>query len=151
MEDTVLFEIRGIGDELIVYEDKLTITPKGFLGLMNKSFKGTKTIYFNTITALEMRACSNPIMGGYLQFEVNGVREAAGPGDENTFIYMKSSDNEQIEKIKLFVEDKMRASKTQPQSSQSTADELAKLADLKSKGIISEDEFNKAKSKLLGI
>jgi hypothetical protein len=31
----------------------------------------------------------------------------------------------------------------------STADELAKLADLKEKGVISDDEFDRAKSKLL--
>jgi Short C-terminal domain/Phospholipase_D-nuclease N-terminal len=31
----------------------------------------------------------------------------------------------------------------------STADELAKLADLKAKGVLSDDEFDRAKSKLL--
>jgi hypothetical protein len=151
MEDTPVFQIRGMQDELVVYEDKLTITPKGFIGLMNKSFKGTKTIYFNTITGLEMRSCSNPLMGGYLQFEVNGVRGSEGVSDENTFLYVKTSDNEMVEKIKLFVEGKMTASKAQPQSAPSTADEIAKLADLKAKGVISEDDFNKAKNKLLGI
>lgn len=55
--------------------------------------------------------------------------------------------------ISIIIDDVDRNQKTSQQSnnSNSVADELAKLADLKSKGIITEEEFNAQKSKLLNL
>ena len=55
--------------------------------------------------------------------------------------------------ISIIIDDVDRNQRTLQQSnnSNSIADELAKLADLKSKGIITEEEFNAQKSKLLNL
>lgn len=55
--------------------------------------------------------------------------------------------------ISIIIDDVDRKQKTSQQinNSNSIADELAKLADLKNKGIITEEEFNIQKSKLLNL
>lgn len=55
--------------------------------------------------------------------------------------------------ISIIIDDVDRRQKTSQQNnnSNSIADELAKLADLKNKGIITEEEFNTQKSKLLNL
>lgn len=41
--------MKGVGELLEVFDDKVTITPKGVLGFMAKGLKGTKTIPFSSI------------------------------------------------------------------------------------------------------
>jgi hypothetical protein len=155
MEQKPVFAMKGLQDELLIFEDKLTITPKGVLGFLNKGLQGTKSIPFSSITAVQYKKAGD-IVSGYLQFSIFGGRESTGgifaaATDENSFVFSGASSNEFAEKIKDYIEDKIKAGKSSSAPSVSSADELAKHFGLKEKGIISEEEFNKAKNKLLGI
>lgn len=151
-----VYEMKGVGELLVVYEDKLTITPKGVLGFMSKGLKGTKTIPFGSITGIQLKE-AGAVISGYIQFTIPGGNESKGgvfsaASDENTFMFAEKKNNELAIKIKEYIESavlKLRA----PQATVSTtslSDELQKLAKLREQGILSDEEFQSAKKRLIG-
>lgn len=150
-----LHSIKGVQDLLEVYESKLTITPKGVLGLMNKGLKGTKEIPFLSITAVQLKM-AGALTNGYIQFTVPGGNESRGglfaaTKDENTFVFTRKH-NEVVVQLKQFIEGRigeMRAPPSVPPSA-SLSDELLKLANLRDAGVLSEEEFTAAKARLIG-
>jgi hypothetical protein len=153
-----IYSIRGIQDLLEVFEAKLTITPKGFTGLMNKGLKGTKTIPFSSISAMQLKQAG--FFSGYLQFTLSGGTESkagllAATKDENTFMFRWN--NETMVEIRDFIEARQRQTPRSLTASsppaipqiQSIADELAKLVILQEKGFLTIEEFEAAKSALI--
>ena len=151
-----IYSMKGVQDLLEVYEDKVTITPKGFTGLVNKGLKGTKTIPFVSISAVQFK--KSGWTSGYLQFTLTGGIESRGgvfeaTKDENTFMFAGAPANIQAEKIRAYIEGRMHEMRSQPMQAAapvSVADELSKLAGLKEKGVLSEAEFQEAKRRLIG-
>ena len=98
-------------------------------------------------------------MSGYLQFTVPGGNESRGgildaTKDENTFMF--AGDNEKAEKIKIYIEKRIQEIRSNASTSMaqqapvfSLSEELEKLASLKEKGVLSEEEFAVAKKRLL--
>jgi|GEM_PF-1104402 len=150
-----VFVMKGINDLLEVFDDKVTITPKGLIGAINKGFKGTKSIPFFSISAIQFK--KSGVLSGYLQFSIPGGNESrrgilAATKDENTFMFAGPKANEEAIKIKDYIEQgiaKIRAPQHAAAAPASVADELMKLADLRSKGILSDEEFAAAKASLL--
>jgi hypothetical protein len=156
MSSEPVYSIKGVQDTLEVYDNKVTITPKGVMGFLNKGMKGTKTIPFSSITAVQYKKAGG-FTNGYLQFSLLGGIESRGgllaaTQDENTFMFA-SKLNKKVEEIKKYIENKVESLKetaSQKQSPLSISDELEKLAALKEKGIITEEEFQSAKKQLIG-
>jgi len=152
-----IHKVSGSIGDLEVFEDKLTITPKGLGGIVESGgLRGPKTIPFASITAIKHRRAGG-FLPGYIQFELPG-----GLQEENTILggnvrqnifFFKSNGNEKIEEIKAFIERKISEIKNHNTTiaSSSPTDELIKLARLKEQGLLSEEEFSKAKQKILGI
>lgn len=150
--------MEGVAAVLEVFEDKLTLTSTGVLGLLSRGLKGTKTIPFFSITAIQFKRAG--LTNGYLQFTILGGNESRGgifeaAGDENTFMFANQEWNNRFaESIKEFIEGRIRELRHPKASTQTDsgrlADELRKLADLKSEGVLSEAEFEAAKKRLLG-
>lgn len=148
-----IYTMKGVGELLEVYEDKVAITPKGMMGFLVKGLKGTKTIPFFSITAIQFK--KSGLVSGYLQFTVPGGIESRGgafaaAADENTFMF--KGHNELALEIKDYIEKRIQELHN-PQvisSGSSVSDELQKLADMKAEGILSEEEFRTAKKRLLG-
>jgi len=151
----VLFTIEGVNSLLKVYENKLTITPKGIMGFMSKGIKGTKTIPFLSITAIQFKE-AGPVLSGYIQFTISGGKESTGGifaavEDENTFMFAGEENNELSIKVKEYIElsiHNLRVQKTTVPSA-NLSDEIQKLAMLKEQGILSDEEFKAAKKKLI--
>lgn len=83
--------MKGVQDLLEVFEDRVTITPKGVLGFLNKGVKGTKEIPFTSIVAVQFKEAGT-VFSGYLQFTIPGGNENTGgilaaTKDENTFMF----------------------------------------------------------------
>jgi hypothetical protein len=155
-----VYKVNGVSGDLEVFEDKLTIAPRGVLGFMTKGLKGTKTIPFRSITAVQHRQ-AGVILSGYLQFTLPGGNESRGgvfsaASDENTFMYAGVDKNKVIEEVKAYIERRSGELRNEDRESPvalsggSTADELAKLARLRDQGVLTEEEFAKAKQRLLG-
>jgi hypothetical protein len=155
MEKEPVFKMKGVGDELEVFEDKLTITPKGMLGLMAKGLKGTKTIPFTSITATQFK--KSGLISGYIQFTLHGGKESTGgalaaASDENSFMF--AGQNELAEKVRDYIEERVQAVKVHPATGSdavSKADEIRKYKALADDGIISMEEFEQKKKQLLGL
>lgn len=152
-----LYTMKGVQDLLEVFEDKVTITPKGVLGFMNKGLKGAKTIPFSSISAIQFKE-AGAVFSGYIQFTIPGGNESKGglmaaTKDENTFMFAEKKNNELAIEIKDYIEKAihdLRIPNTTNSPSGTLADELQKLAKLKEQGILSDEEFQAAKSKLIG-
>ena len=151
-----IYTMKGMQDVLEVFEDKVTITPKGVLGFLNKGIQGKKEIPFASIVAVQFKEAGY-VFSGYLQFTIPGGNESRGgilaaAKDENTFMFAHKKNNALAIEIKEYIDSAVRESRT-PQASAPTAslsDELQKLAKLKEQGILSDEEFQAAKKKLIG-
>jgi hypothetical protein len=153
---TLVYEMKGASELLQVYEDKLAITPKGMFGLMAKGLKGTKTIPFSSITGIQFKKAG--VFSGYIQFTIPGGNESKGglfaaASDENTFMFAQKKNNELACKIRDYIESSVLKLKnaTGATARPSLSDELQKLATLRERGVLSDEEFQLAKKKLLGI
>ena len=89
---------------------------------------------------------------GYIQFGIVGAIEAGGglmnaTQDENSVIFEKR-DLEAFKRLRDIVERRTEETR-KPPSSASAADEIAKLAELRAAGHLTDAEFQTLKSKLL--
>lgn len=151
-----VFKMEGIQDLIEVYPDKVLITPRGLLGFFNKGLKGTKTIPFTSITAIQFRK-AGIYFSGFLQFTIAGGNESRGgliaaARDENSFMFNDSNrGNQQAMEIKVYIEAEVKKLRSSGATTSSNlSDELQKLANLRSQGMLSDDEFNAAKKRILG-
>jgi hypothetical protein len=150
-----IYTMKGIQDVLKVFEDRVTITPRGILGFLNKGIKGTKEIPFVSIVAVQFKE-AGAVFSGYLQFTIPGGNESRGgifaaTKDENTFMFIRTN-NALAKEIKEYIDSAIRQSRTsQPIApTRSLSDEIQALARLKEKGVLSEEEFQAAKKRLIG-
>ena len=155
MSNEPVYSLRGVQDTLEVFNNKVTITPKGVMGFLNKGLKGTKTIPFSSITAIQIKK-GGAFTNGYIQFTLVGGNESRGgllaaTNDENTFMFGKQLNNK-IEEIKEFIENQiesLKSNNSQKEKALSLSDELEKLAALKEKGIITDEEYQKVKKRII--
>jgi len=149
------YSVTGVQDLLEVFEDRVSITPKGLLGFLNKGLQGTKEIPFVSIVAVQFKEAGT-VFSGYLQFTILGGNESIGglvaaAQDENTFIFAHTRNNAMAAEIKDYIDVAIRKARP-PQGSPhatSLSDELQKLAALRASGILTDDEFQAAKRKLI--
>lgn len=143
--------IKGVAEEMELYDDRVVITPKGIMGFLAKGIKGSKEIPFRSITAIQFKEAGT-ILSGYIQFTLPGGTESksgilAATSDENTFVFDNKA-NDEMKKVKIFIQE--RIGKSEHKASSSLADEILKLKKLKDEGALTEAEFNDFKKKLVG-
>lgn len=152
----VIHSMKGVQDLIEVFDDKLLITPKGVLGFLNKGLKGTKTIPFASIQAIQFRE-AGVIVSGYIQFTIAGGNESKGgvlsaAKDENTFMFAQAKNNAAAKQIVSFIEASVASLRSPPKTVRGTSlsDELKGLAKLRDDGVLTNEEFQAAKRKLIG-
>lgn len=137
----------------VVLTDKSVIIKRGIKGFLlgGMTLRGDKTIPYSGIAAVQLKKAG--MVAGYIQFSVTGGNEAKSglfqsSMDENSVnFHVYGGKNERFEECKRLVEERI----TQGKSGHSSLDELSKLADLKTKGVITEEEFQAKKKLLLGL
>jgi hypothetical protein len=145
-------KIVSATNELEFREDVVLIRKKGVGNFFASGLNGERSIPVSTITAIQLKL--GGWAPGYILFSYAGSKPFNGglmeaTQDPDAFIFQKTF-NSDVEKFKVAVEFAMRQSKAQNSvSGASTADELRKLAELKADGILSSEEFDAAKRKLL--
>jgi len=142
-------EAKGVLGQLELLETKIRIKRKGLLNWG----KGDKEILIKQISSIQFRK-AGMLTNGYIQFAFIGGQEAKGgffqaAQDENTIMF-KRGQQSAFEKMKEAIEKKI-ASMKDWETKPSNLDELEKLAALRDKGIISEEEFKAKKKQLLGL
>jgi len=144
-------EFKGYNGTIILTDTGVLIKRgvKGFL-LGGMTLRGDKTIPYNSIIAVQLKKAG--LTAGYLQITLKGGSEAKSglfqsTTDENS-VNFYSGKNKDFEEAKCLIEERISGSTV---SKNSNLDELEKLAELKKKNIITQEEFDLKKKSLLGL
>ncbi|MDA9465499.1 hypothetical protein XH87_13080 [Bradyrhizobium sp. CCBAU 53415] len=146
---------RGSGADLELHDDCVVIRRGLIWGLVfQQGIKGDKRIPFSSINAIQFKPPG--LIKGYIQFTLGGAIESTGgvlsaAHDENTVLF---SSEIEFASARQFIEAKL-AAKNHPPSLSATeqgltvVEQLEKLAVLLDRGLLTRDEFNAEKEKLL--
>jgi hypothetical protein len=107
-----------------------------------------KVIPVSQISSIEFRP-PGLLRSGIIRFHFPGAGEGIDELNERTVLF-SAGEMEEFKAIKEEIERRMALAKTTPRAS-SNLDELEKLASLRDKGIITEEEFQAKKRQLLGL
>ena len=147
--------INGYNGQVSFDGTNVTISRKGALAKMSFGFSGEKRIPVTSIISVQYKEASS-MLNGFIQF-ATAARESAGgltdaSQDENSVLFTKSQ-NADFAELRKAVEEAIAkrhtAATTVIQNNSSVAEELEKMASLLEKGILTQEEFDKQKSKLL--
>ncbi len=146
-------EYKGYNGTIVLIDSGVLIK-RGLKGYMlgGGMLRGDKIIPYSSIVAVQLKKAG--MTAGYLQLTLKGGSEAKSglmqsTKDENS-INFHARKNKDFLEAKQKIEEKISQASSMPATS-SGADELEKLASLKEKGIISQDEFDAKKKQILGL
>lgn len=134
----------------------LVLRHKGVLSALSQGIKGEKRIPFASITSVQFKDAG--LTTGYIQFGVLGGKESRGgvwdaARDENTILFTKEASAE-FKRLRDLVEQRLGAHKTAAGAAAapaiSVSEELTRLADLRDRGVLTDEEFLEQKKRLLG-
>jgi hypothetical protein len=147
---------KGVDGVLTFDGETVNITRKGVLAALSHGLAGQKSIPIGSVTAVQFK--KSGLTSGFLQLSIRGGREAVGgvfnaANDENTMLFVKKHEPD-FERMRSAIQTKI-AELAKPsvasaaQGTRSSADELEKLAGLRERGILSEEEFQAEKRRVL--
>ena len=150
-ESIEIKEFRGRNGTLVLTDTGVIIKRgiKGFL-LGGGMLRGDKTIPYSSIVAVQLKKAG--LLAGYIQLSLKGGSEAKNGllesvKDENSVTF--GGKTKEFEEAKRLIEEKISVA-SRP-TAPNYLSELEKLADLKVKGIVSEEEFATKKKQILGL
>jgi hypothetical protein len=149
----VLVEATGVTGQLELLETKVRIKREGVKAVLLHGLKGDKEILIRQISSIQFKN-AGMWTNGYIQISFLGGQEAKGglfqaTQDENTVVF-NSSQQSSFERIRAAIEERMTLLES-GEKRISYLDELERLASLRDKGIITEEEFNAKKQQLLDL
>lgn len=151
-----IFEAHGVNGSLIIYPNRILISRQSsFIAKSSRLYD--KEITIKSVSAIQIKEPSM-FMNGFIQFSFSGGKESKGGAfdaakDENSIVINKKQ-MDSFKKAKDIIYDLLsKADSPAPQTAapDDSLDRLEKLAALREKNIISEDEFNAKKKQILGI
>ena len=147
-------EYKGYNGTLVLTDTGVIIKRGIKEALLGGGFlRGDKTIPYNKLVAVQLKRAG--MMEGYIQLTLMGDSGAKSgffeyTTDENRInFYSGGNKNEKFEEAKRIIEE--RISKDNKPSENTSLNDLEKLAELKEKGIITEEEFQQKKKQILGL
>lgn len=145
---------EGSNGTLVLTETGVTIKRNG--GWLSSHGAGEKNIPYKSITAVQFKKVGLTV--GFIQLTIKGGVEAKGGAfgavsDENTVTFGAKEKTQDFESAKSIIEQRIiEANSARPESNNTNdLDQLEKLASLKDKGIVSEEEFQAKKKQILGL
>lgn len=161
MEEMKLKCTNGL---LIVYDDKIIISRKTAMGFLSQGLKGDKVFFYKDLSSIEYKKPSF-FANGYMKFITAGTNETnqnigilgnttkKALQDANTLILRAFNKEIPIlsDKIYQYILNKISNTKNGNISINSSADEIMKFKKLLDDGIITQEEFDNKKKKLLNL
>lgn len=153
----LLKKAEGETGQIEVYADRVILKRQGAWATFTTGFAGDKTIFIKQISGIEVRNAGGFIRG-HIKILFLGGQDASNNIFSDNFepsqntIYFNINQQKSFEEIKALIE-KLIAETDNSGSKVSGIgiNDLEKLAELKQKGIITEEEFNIKKKQILGI
>jgi len=149
-----LHEKKGRNGTLKVYPEYVEIDRKSSKIFANiTGLYGSKRIYYSDMGSIQFKKSGLSV--GFIQFSILGGRDTSGVmntvKNENAITF--GQHNKQWEKLYLRIQQMLDDHKNREKSgikpTSGIADELMKAAELFEKGLISKDEYDKIKQKIL--
>jgi len=151
-----VIEIKGVNGQVRFDGEHVTITRKGFMAFATQGMTGEKSIHVDSVSAIQLKRAGF-FTNGYIQFDFRGSQDAKGGllaavNDKNTVMY-KTSQQGDFDKLRDAVQSRMsqRNKSFAGATLVSEADELEKLASLRDRGVLTNDEFEAKKRQMLGL
>jgi hypothetical protein len=149
MSDGPAIQIKGWNGRIELYKTFLRIDRGTLMGFISQGLKGKKDIPLDRVSSVQIKKPG--LTPGYIQFSIAGGNESQGGvsaavKDENTVTFRGRENYHKALAIRESIH-KRRPGKQGLGSS--VADEIEKLHGLLQKGIISREEFESGKAKLL--
>ncbi len=144
-------EFKGRDGILTITDTGVTISKKRFRDILFGGFRlrGDKTIPYSGIIAVELKR--GGITVGYIRITLQGSASITGglleSAIDSNSITFSAGKNKLFEEAKQLIEERIGNHNKKT----SGLDDLEKLALLKEKGVITEEEFSTKKKQLLGI
>lgn len=144
-------EFKGTNGTLVITENSVQIK-KGKRGFFfSGALQGNKTIPYSSIVAVQFKEVG--LTAGFLQLTLTGGSEAKkglfqAIQDENTISFNTKKTSNIFKEAKEIIEQKLVSKNSNGSTKHSEADELEKYANLRDKGIITEEEFQTKKKEV---
>ncbi len=143
-----------VAEAIVVTNKRVMIIKAGFIGAAGFFGANCKSFYFDQITSVDLRV---GVVGGHIQLTVAGSTDIKGSGildmgqAENavTFTY---DYKDRMKKVADLIRERIQNNhvpETSTQQVKSIGEQIRELVDLKEQGIITNDEYESAKKKLL--
>ncbi len=159
-----LMRLKATNGTVIAYEDRVIISRKGLAAFATQGgFQGDRTIFYKDLSSIEYKKPG--WTNGYIQFIFPGTENTSArvgilgsssesAKDQNTVILRAFNkkipiESEELYKLLLRKIEEYKSVSGQGVALVSNADELKKYAELKEKGIITQEEFDAKKRHLL--
>jgi hypothetical protein len=144
----------GHNGQLEMTKTSVIIKRKGAISFLSQGMKGDKEILISQISSIQFRNAGS-LVNGYIQLAFVGGQEAKGgiieaTKDENTVMFLLVQQLE-FEAFKQELQERINKSRAGNNKSHSSLDELEKLASLRDRKIITDEEFETKKRQLLGL
>lgn len=141
---------------IVVTPAQVVMRPKGMRSKLYQGIKGDKQIDIHQISSVQFKSAG--LFPGYIQFAFIGGREAKGgvadlSKDENAMMF-KGGDEAAFRMAKDLIDRHRAAARTASIPSvapTSALDELEKLAGMRDRGVVTEEEFQAKKRQLLDL
>lgn len=164
MNEKILMELKATNGTIIVYNDRVVIQRKGLFAIASQGIKGNTTFFYRNLSGVEFKKPG--MTNGYMRFIVSGTEAynsrtglfatpQSSAQDSNTVILRAF--NRKIpalsEEIYNFILQKIREAQTNTaiNAGISGADEITKYKILLDQGVITQEEFDKKKDKILNL
>ncbi len=149
-----IFTAIGVGAKVELEENRIRISRKGPGAFFLHGLAGEKEILISQISSIQFKRAGT-LTNGYIQFGFLGGQESkagifAATKDENSVMF-KQQQQSTFEELKNRIDRIRDADQQAPIVQSSPADEIDKLASLKERGIITQEEFDRKKKQLLGL
>jgi len=158
-----MIEVKGHNGQITFDGQYITITRRGFLARATIG-KGEKRIHISHISSVQWKP-AGPFVNGFIQFSAAGGNErrsqfghqtSTAVKDENSVVFMRGQ-QAAFEELRTAVEAAVAAhhqpavpgSVGEVEHLRSVAERLAALAELHDKGLITDDDFNQQKNRIL--
>lgn len=153
MKKEYIFNTLDYGNvKIIINDNSITISRSGFMSKMKYGHTGDRTFLINQISAVEVKNAG--FIMGHIQFILAGTQAKKQPlfasqkdrADENTIMFSNKKNNIDANEIKEYIENYNNNS---DKKIDNEYDKLFKLKKLLDEKVITQEEFEKEKSKIL--
>ena len=156
--EEVLMEATGIDAKVLLLRQAVRIKHTGIRNFFSGASRFEKDILFSQIVSVELKKAAF-LGNGYIEFVLSTHRmrhdeKASDYDTTDAIVAFRSGQQRAFEALRDVVETKISGNAAAPQAPSKAStdlDELDKLASLRDRGVITEDEFSRKKKQLLGL